>query len=132
MTWCINGAVTCDLCGHFCKPVDSFAPFGGRGPEGLDPPEDEHVCAKCWPDFKAKWVRRFSDGHLLYGGDWHKSRAEVESATEAGLEWVHSSGFVDARTGRDVLYGYIRTAEKDHYVPYLEWYKEHPRSARAR
>jgi hypothetical protein len=65
------------------------------------------------------------------GGEWVKSRAEREAATEAGLEWVHSSGFVDSRTEKDIHYRYIRTDEKEHYVPYLQWHKDHPRSARA-
>ena len=125
MTWCANGAVICDRCGLFCRPVDSFAPFGGRGPEGLDPPEDEHLCAKCSLIVQDEWARRFAAGHV--SGDWHKSRAEQKAAKEAGLEWVHDSGFVDERTGKDVHYRYIRTAEKAHYVPYLEWHKAHPR-----
>lgn len=130
MTWCANGAVICDHCGHFCRPVDSHAPFGGTGPEGLDPPEDEHVCAKCWPALKEGWVRRFAAGHL--GGEWHKSDAEVEAAREAGLEWVHQNGLVDTRTNRDVLYRYIRTVERDYYAPWLEWRKDHPRNALVR
>lgn len=125
MTWCSNGAITCDRCGHFCRPVDSFAPFGGTGSEGLDPPEDEHVCARCWPEFKERWKRSFASG--VTSGDWVKSRAETEAAAEAGLEWVGSTGFVDLRTEGDVHYRYILTSEISFYVPYLEWHAEHPR-----
>jgi hypothetical protein len=127
MTWCRNYAIICDECGHFCSPkdFDVWAPFGGTGPDGLDPPEDSHICARCWPEVKARWAAAFARGSVR--GDWVKSRAEREAAAEAGLEWVHSTGFVDARTGRDIHYRYIRTDEKEHYVPYLEWCKEHGR-----
>lgn len=115
MSWCANGAIICDGCGHFCKPVDSWTPFGGTGDEGLEPHDPSHLCSRCWPGFKAKWARAFAKGSVY--GDWQKSDAETEAATEAGLEWVGTSGLVDVRTDKYVHYRYIRADEKEHYVP---------------
>jgi hypothetical protein len=128
MSFTRNNRIICDECYLFCsyEGLDYHASFGGTGPEGLDEPEMEHVCAKCWPKYKQGWLDHLTKS---VSGDWAKSRAEEEAAKELGLEWVHSGGYVDSRDEKEVHYRYIKTSEKEHYVPYLEWFRLHPRYA---
>lgn len=126
MSWTKNYHIRCDMCGAFCNPVDSFVPFGCSDPENPEPYPEEHICINCWPIFLLDMWEAYKRTGRLHG-DWQKSRAERAIAKRAGLEWVHSSGFVDLRTELDVLYSYILTSEKMFYEPYLDWHKEHPR-----
>jgi len=125
MAWTKNGTPICDHCGKFCIVADEQQSFGGTGPEGLDPYDPEIYCKDCAKWLYEDWNRHFSNGGR--SGDYGKSRAESKAAKEHGLIWLHSSGCVDLRTERDVMYQYILESEREHYAPYLDWHKEHPR-----
>ena len=116
----------CSECGLFVGyDADNYTPFGGTGFEGLDPHDPEYLCNK---HSKAEYKRLLKAYRGSYrGGDYLKSKAEIRAAREAGLEWVHSTGFVDLRTERDVSYCYILASDKKFYEPYLDWHAKHPR-----
>ena len=80
----------CSECRKFCRPVDSYTPFGSQGPEGLEPLDEEYTCKKCFPKVKKGWIKNFKNGGRY--GDYQKSRAEMEAAEECGLAWVSSGG----------------------------------------
>jgi hypothetical protein len=84
----------------------------------------EHTCAKCFPKYKQEWLDHLTKSSY---GDWQKSRAEREAAEELGLEWVGSGAYVDSRTEKEAYHTYIKKSEKEHYIPYLEWFRLHPR-----
>ena len=86
-----RNTIICDHCGLFCRPVDEYTPFGCNDPEAPEPLDPSHVCKKCFPKFKAEWIREFKQGYLAHG-DWQKSRAEVEAAKECNLIWIHDHG----------------------------------------
>ena len=85
-----RNTITCDECGLFCRPYDSYTPFGCQGPECLEPLDPLHICKKCFPKVKKRWIEEFKNGYR--DGDWEKSRAEMEAAKECGLKWVYSGG----------------------------------------
>ena len=125
MAWTKNGTPICNHCCRFCIPADTAQPFGGTGPEGLDPYDPEFYCKDCTKWLADKWDSHFKKGGR--SGDHGKCNAETEAAKKNGLVWVHSSGLVDLRTERDILYGYILETELGYYEPYLDWHAKHPR-----
>ena len=115
----------CVRCGVFVGwDADNSTPFGCADPENPEPPDPEYLCRKHEQDEYKILLRRYKEGYR--GGDWQKSRAETKAAKRAGLEWVHSDGFVDLRTELDVHYQYILTSEKAFYEPSLVWHANHP------
>ena len=116
----------CAECGLFVSyDADNYTPFGSQGYDGLEPLDPEYLCAEHSEAEYEKLLKSYKDGYR--SGNWNKSRAETRAAKKAGLEWVHSSGYVDLRTEQDIHYGYIKKSEKRFYEPYLDWHKEHPR-----
>jgi len=85
-----RNTIICDECGLFCKPYDSYTPFGCADHDYPEPYDPSHICKKCFPKVKKKWIETFKNGSRY--GDWGKSRAEAEAAKECGLKWVGSGG----------------------------------------
>lgn len=116
----------CEDCGLFVAwGADNETPFGTKNYEDPEPLDPIYFCNKHARLYYKKLLEAYRNGSRW--GAYIKSKAEVRAAKEAGLEWVHSGGYVDSRSERDVHYTYILKAEKHHYVPYLEWYAKHPR-----
>ncbi len=80
----------CDECGLFCKPYDTYTPFGCSSYDPPEPLDPLHICKKCFKKVKDSWIKGFKKGSK--SGDWQKSRAEQEAAKECRLKWIHSSG----------------------------------------
>lgn len=119
--------IKCGYCGRFCIPTDSETPFGCADPEDPEPYDPTFFCDRCTTRLETSWEEAFARGSR--SGDWMKSDAEMKAAKMAGLEWVHENGLVDTRTGNEVYYRYIVTAEKHFYVPFLEYQKARRTSA---
>ncbi len=85
-----RNTLICDECGLFCKYYDEYTYYGCSNPEDPEPYDPCHICKKCFPEVKAKWVKRFKEGYRC--GDWAKSRAETEAAKECGLVFIYSTG----------------------------------------
>lgn len=112
----------CYFCGRFLRhPYDSRVIFGGTGPEGLDPHDPDFFCKRCSTKLYKELLVKYKCCYRE--GDYEKSRAEIKAAKEAGLVWVHGTGFVEKSTGRDICYQYIREVDRNwRYVPYLEYH----------
>jgi len=83
-----QNTIRCDECGLFCRPYDSYTPFGCADAESPEPYEPSHIlCKKCFRIVKKKWLDKFKNGQRMCG-DWQKSRAELEASEECNLIWV--------------------------------------------
>lgn len=111
----------CSYCGIWVPyDADSYIPLGCADPEAPEPYDPTYLCKKHEETHYQELLKSFKAGSVWYG-DYHKSNGEMRAAEECGLEWVHESGLVDERTGKDVFYRYIRKDEKQFYTPYLEY-----------
>ena len=81
-----KNTIICDECGLFCSYFDEYTPFGCSSYEPPEPLGPSHICKKCFPKVKKRWIESFKKGNR--NGDWQKSKAEVEAAKKCGLEWV--------------------------------------------
>ena len=124
MSFTKNYYIRCDGCGVFCVPADERVLLGCLSYDPPEPHEPEHFCKKCASKLRSAWAVKFARGFRR--GDAVKSKAEIELAAEANLEWVYSTGLVDTRTGRTIHYEYILSAEKHFYEPYVGYKKNHP------
>jgi len=104
--------IKCDHCGKFCKPYDSYTPFGCRCYDPPEPYDPTVICKKCYENLKADWLKRFKKGELQYG-NWQKSKAEMEAAKECGLIWIHSNGIGKYGTKEYKIYCYVTQEEYD-------------------
>ena len=120
-----NEQLKCSDCGKFIRqPFDQRTTFGCANPEAPEPYDPDYFCRKCATKMYKKLLVGYKCCHR--DGDWQKSNAEMKAAKEAGLEWVDSSGIVEPFSGREIMYRYIRTADKNwiKYLPYLEYHEK--------
>ncbi len=85
-----KNTIRCERCGLFCRPFDTYTPFGCSSYDPPEPLDPSHICKKCSSGYKQEWAEWFKNGSRF--GDWQKSRAEIEAAKECGLSWVGSGG----------------------------------------
>lgn len=88
MSWTKRNSIICDMCGLFCRPVDSYTPYGCSNYDAPEPLDEEHICKKCEIKLKKQWLVSLKHGRY---GDWQKSKAEIWAAKKLGLIWDNSN-----------------------------------------
>lgn len=86
-----RNTVICDGCGLFCRIFDEYTPFGCSSYDPPEPLDPSHICKKCFNKEKERWISLLKKNKKV--GDWQKSRAEHEAASELELVWIGSGGY---------------------------------------
>lgn len=113
-----RNTIICDECGLFCSYFDEYTPFGCADPEYPEPYEPSHICKKCFPKIKKRWIKKFKEGYRY--GNYLKSRAEMESAKECGLKWSNGIGMLGTKDFADA-HQYITKKEYDRLAKLPYW-----------
>jgi len=90
MSYTKRNTIICDECHLFCRPFDEYTPFGCSSYDPPEPVDPLHICKKCFPKVKKRWIEYFKKGYK--DGDYLKSTSEMEAAKECGLIWIGGSG----------------------------------------
>ena len=81
------------------EDCDSYTPYGGTGPEGLEPHEPIPLCNHCYKQRKKEWIKKFKDGYRY--GEYGKSEAERQAAFECYLVWCSGIGTLGTENWED-------------------------------
>ena len=113
--------IICNECGRFCGCGSTkYIPYGYKDYESLESLDPMHICKKCIPKVKEKWIKKFKDG--CRHGDWQKSEAEIEAAKMCGLSYIYSNGVGTLGTKDWVgAHQYIQTEEYERLSKLPYW-----------